>query len=204
MRLNTSLSLCRLVLAFAMLVMATTASAAVDTVSTPGINRFSTGSSSSYGVWSAVVGYEPLRSYHGEYSNWKALIQFSIPQGSYTAATLSFSTSPYQLWPNVADPSGPSIKVGLFDLLEVPFPFDYSKNIIALSTGASYASVDMAWPSSYTVSVSPSAITEINSAAGALFSVVFAPLEVCRPAGMGPASFREHRKRCSPAHASGA
>jgi hypothetical protein len=55
--------------------------------------------------------------------------------------------------------------------------FDYSKNIISLSTGASYASVDLAWPASYSVAVDPAAITEINSAAGGLFSVVFKPFD---------------------------
>ena len=161
-------------------VMATSASATVvaqDAISTSGVSRFSYGDYYQNAVPAAVVGYQPFGQ-AGEYYNWSALIQFSIPQGTYSSATLTFSTNPYQVSAGVPDPyAPPAIKVGLFELYKLPFAVDYSTTTAQLVTGKLYGSMDMAWPASFTVPVNSTAVADINSAAGSLFSVVFTPTE---------------------------
>ena len=138
-------------------VMATSASATViaqDAISMSGVSRFSYGDYYQNAVPAAVVGYQPFGQ-AGEDYNWSALIQFSIPQGTYSSATLTFSTNPYQVSAGVPDPyAPPAIKVGLFELYKLPFAVDYSTTTAQLVTGKLYGSIlHMAWPASFIVPV---------------------------------------------------
>jgi hypothetical protein len=131
---------------------------------------------------------------------WKGVLEFAVPQGNYSAATLTFSFSKAFNWWGSEISANPTVDIGFsqwvywspsvvdpYKQIDPMFDPAYARGGGGGTYGwSSYGSINITSAGSYSVSLSPAAVADINTAAGRFLNVWVSPLTLPPvPVGMG-------------------